>query len=528
MGNSIRLASVNPDEEYKHLPEVTNYKFFEFGKYASNGLFSQQIFGPVKSFECACSKSIAPQRSPDDKKCKRCGVDFTYSLERRRRYAKIVLPFEIINPAIFSLFCSTKPGFKPMLQSILCYKETYCYDPDGKILRYDPETMNTEGYQVLEGLDGTIQVINRIIDANPDHPVYQYIKNNMNLLKIKTIGVLPPDLRPYGQTANGTPLIDEINKYYRRILIRTSRFNSMDVKWSTPDSRYKLTFLNVQKQAIELYEFVLSKLSKKKGLIRANILGKRVDFSGRAIISPSPSLTIKECGIPYLMILEMMKPQLTSYLVRCGDFRLRNMAYQEINKCIRTKDPSLFDRVTEFCKGRMCMLNRQPTLHRLGVLAFEMVPHLGNTILLHPMMCVPYNADFDGDSVLIKVRIRKGTSEIIHSHIMNIRDTNLFENIPYKTNNKIDHYKPKEDIFIESISPEMGDVGWKKITDYSVHKNLNMYKIEDPKIRFESFHSSEDHSLLVFDEGSGQIIKTSPKELIENPSNKYLIQRGTV
>lgn len=270
-------------------------------------------------------------------------------------------------------------------------------------------------------------------------------------------------------------------------------------------------------------------MSKKEGLLRANILGKRIDFSGRAVISPDPTLALDHCRIPYWMILEILKPQIVTHLVNRRICKRYNQAVKLVDTCIRSKSAELYDVVSEFCNNKLCILNRQPTLHRLSVLAFRISIHLGNTIQIHPMICHPFNADFDGDSFngVIELNIGGQTSKIDISKLQNRKD--LF--ISYKTKRKengiiVTKYKPvNEDIKIKAIDTKTGNIDYKKITDYSVHENIDMYKIHDDENRFKDFHASYDHSLIVYDENEQEIKIVTPREVIENPTGKYILQK---
>ncbi len=158
-------------------------------------------------------------------------------------------------------------------------------------------------------------------------------------------------------------------------------------------------------------------MSKKTGLIRSNILGKRVDFSGRAVISPDPTLNINECRLPYWMVLEILKPQLIAHFVNRRICKRYNQAIQMIDESIQNNDSKFFHIVEEFCKDTVCVLNRQPTLHRLSVLAFKVKIHLGNTIQIHPMICNPFNADFDGDAMAVYFPVTEESKKDVTDHI---------------------------------------------------------------------------------------------------------------
>jgi len=168
---------------------------------------------------------------------------------------------------------------------------------------------------------------------------------------------------------------------------------------------YYTYFKQLQGVVNELYDQILAKMAKKEGLIRGNILGKRIDFSGRAVISPDPTLTLEECVLPYLMILEMFKLPIAQKIIQLGKFKLLNKALDFVNKCIQTESPVLFKVCQEIVKNEVCILNRQPSLHKLGMLGFRIIISLDKVIKIHPLVCPPFNADFDGDQMAVYIPV---------------------------------------------------------------------------------------------------------------------------
>ena len=166
-------------------------------------------------------------------------------------------------------------------------------------------------------------------------------------------------------------MVDDINLHYQKIIKICNAIKASPIQMTEKDDLFKNNFSYLQFTILKLYDFVLKRMSKKSGLIRSNILGKRVDFSGRAVISPNPELKIDECGIPYWMILEILKPNIISYLINRRVCKRYNQASKIIDECIRSKDESLLEIVSDYCKDKICVLNRQPTLHRLGILSLK-------------------------------------------------------------------------------------------------------------------------------------------------------------
>ena len=401
------LKLVDIDSFCQELPEIDNSKIFESGKFAKTGLFSQQIFGPIKSYCCACLKAGYKGRNCPESQCKICNVDITSSGERRKRYGRISLPFPIFNPVFYYIICMSKPSLKKIITNMLSYKNAYYYGDSDKIQKIGPSgrVEDSEGNVIevekLEGISGVLTILERIIEEEDSKPEVQFLRDNFQFARINNVVVIPPDFRPCGKNQHGVNVTDEINHFYSKLIVKSNHMKSLPYEVDENSDIFRTNFRSIQTSVISIYDYVLSKLSKKKGLIRANVLGKRVDFSGRAVISPDPTLNLDSCRIPYVMLLELQKPQLVTYLIKRRICKRYNQANKLIEDCIRTQDPSLFDIVNDFCKDKMCILNRQPTLHRLGMLAFNCFPHLGKTIQIHPMVCPPYNADFDGDAMAV-------------------------------------------------------------------------------------------------------------------------------
>lgn len=522
----MKLKLINIDEFCKELPAITSPKIFENGKVSRHGLLSLQIFGPTRSFHCGCPRSNYHGGNSGKKKCPICEVDITTSDERRRRFAKIELPFPILNPIFYYLITSSKTSSKQVIDNLLSYNYKYYFNEDEDLIKVNSNTDITN-HTLLEGLDGAVEVI-KFYTKDKSKKQYEFIQNNIDQITLNNIIVIPPDFRFCSKIKDsGTYMSDNINQLYTFILIRCSHVKKIPYDISTDDV-YKTNFRHIQKSAIELYDHVLERMSKKTGLIRGSILGKRMDFSGRAVISPDPKLQINECKIPYLMALEAFKPQLSAYLIGRKICRRLNKAVDLIEDCIRTGDNKLFDLVRHFCKGKICILNRQPTLHRLSVLAFNIDVHLAHTIRIHPLIVSPFNADFDGDSADCIVKITKsGSQEEQVLELKDILDNFKFEEISSKVkqnNVKVIKYKPLEVLEINSINVNNGKTELKEIKEFSVHENLEMFKINDNRDRFKDFWVSYDHSLIVYDEIEQKIKSITPKELLENPKGKYLIK----
>jgi len=393
------LNLINMDMICESLREVTSPKIFESGKFSKNGLFSQQIFGPIKSDSCACNKITYRGRTLRDSVCPKCEVEIVSSEERRKRYAKITLPFPILNPIFYYIITISKSTTKTIINDMLTYTAQYYFDDDGVIKKLG-ETARPEGIEILTGLKGALRYIEILIDRE-DRVEFQFIRDNFDKILINNVLIIPPDFRPCGSSSSNKHIMDSINELYRSIIVACNQVKLLPYDVVEGDDVWRTNFKYIQLNVTKLFEYVLTKMSKKEGLLRANILGKRVDFSGRAVISPDPTLPLDRCRIPYWMILEILKPQIVTHLVNRRVCKRYNQAVKIVEDCIKSKSTELFDIVSEFCSDKICVLNRQPTLHRLSVLAFKVSIHLGNTIQIHPMICHPFNADFDGDAMAL-------------------------------------------------------------------------------------------------------------------------------
>jgi DNA-directed RNA polymerase subunit beta' len=413
----VKLVLHNLEEFCEELPEVTNYKILENRKFPKDGLFSQQIFGPIKSYHCACSKGSFKGSRYGKEKCPKCDVEITTRSLRKERYAKICLPFPVLNPIFYYFITTNKNSSKKIIDDLIFYRHIYWRENKKESfvkLKIDEKTPSVG--ESLTGLDGAITYIKEIIEDS-DKKEYLYIKKNFDQIKLNKVIVIPPEFRPCGKMKNDKYLADDINFQYSKLIKICKEVKSTPISFSLDNDLYKNNYKYIQSIVLKLYDYVLERMSKKTGLIRNNILGKRVDFSGRAVISPNPELSIDECAVPYWMILEILKPNLIAYLVNRHVCKRYNQASKIIDDCIKEKDTKLFKIVEDYCKNKICVLNRQPTLHRMSVLAFKMKIHLGKTIQIPPLITTPYNADFDGDTMAIYLPITDESIEDVSEKI---------------------------------------------------------------------------------------------------------------
>jgi len=404
---------LNIDKFCENLKEITSTKYTKKRKFHPDGLFSEQIFGPVNNYTCQCDNYYGASNSGGT--CKTCGVDIISSLERRKRFAKIVLPIRVVNPIFYDLVVSLGGNtLKRPLDILMKDEKSFIYkDGDDYLIEVKEPPKDTKIWEKDEAI---FELINWIANDGADNGIKQWelVRDNIDSLFINNVIVLPPDLRPIAKGINkNKQVVDNINRFYMHLITKKESMKNTILNIQHDKSLYYTYFKQLQKEVNELYDYIISKLSKKEGLIRGNILGKRVDFSGRAIIVPEPSLSLDECSLPYLMILELFKIQIAKKLIDIKKFKLLPESLNFIEKCIEMSDPVLFPICQNIVKNEVCLLNRQPSLHRLGMIGFKIKTSLDKIIKIHPLVCAGFNADFDGDQMAVYLPISdKAKNEI--------------------------------------------------------------------------------------------------------------------
>lgn len=422
---------LNIKEFCKNLKEVTTSKVLDKKKFHPEGLFSEQIFGPLKNYTCQCDVYYGPNCSGT---CSKCGVDIEKSTVRRSRFAKIVLPGEVINPMFYDLFIEVVPSDVKHKLDILKndFKSILYKDPETKHYTVTSEKSEIpSGVQQWEKIEAIYELVRGTVEyhinnkeGDQDH--WKIIQNNLDQLLIKEVIVLPPDLRPASKNLlRNNHRVDPINSFYGEILTKKE---TMIKTQKTPQDRKEIFYAYyklLQKDVDNLYLKILEKLSKKEGLIRGNILGKRIDFSGRAVIVPDPTIELDECILPYKMVLELFKLSIAKKLLERGKFKLLNRAENYITECIESNNPSLFKICEKVVDGQVCLLNRQPSLHRLSMLGFKIKVSGDSVIKIHPLICPPFNADFDGDQMAVYVPVsEEAKQEILEKFLVTKNFTN--------------------------------------------------------------------------------------------------------
>lgn len=403
----------------EELEEVTSLKPFSKKKFHPAGLFSEQIFGPIKNYTCQCGTYYGISKSGG--KCATCEVDIVNSDTRRTRFAKINLPIPVVNPLFYDLLVEVGgKSLKHAIDELMKNEKSFLYmDGTEHIIGSDHDKI-PEGMEYWERTDAIYKLVYDLsgLLASQGSPEWKLVNHNVGSLLINSVLVLPPDLRPSSAVSGGKQLMDKINRYYVQILTKKEIMKDTIVDIIRDKNLYYTYFKQIQRDVNELYHRILEKMAKKEGLIRGNILGKRIDFSGRAVITPDPTLHLDECVLPYIMILEIFKLPIAKRIIEIGKFKLLNKAIDFVDECIENNNPVLYKICEEVTNDEVCILNRQPSLHRLGMLAFNIKITLDKVIKIHPLVCPPFNADFDGDQMAVYIPVTEEAKEELREKMM--------------------------------------------------------------------------------------------------------------
>ena len=456
--NAIRIGIASPDQIHEwsygevKKPETINYRTL---KPERDGLFCERIFGPTKDWECHCGKYKKIRFK--GKVCDRCGVEVTRAKVRRERMGHIELAAPVshiwyfkgipsrmgllldISPRIlekvlyFAAYIVTDPG--PEYTHLT--KNQILTDAEYKKLReyYEDDFEASMGAEAVKKLladldleelsaslraqmkDASGQKKAKIVKRLEVVDAFRMSGNKPEWMIIDVLPVIPPELRPMVQLDGGRFATSDLNDLYRRVINRNNRLKRL-IQLNAPDIIVRNEKRMLQEAVDALIDNgrrgravtgannralkSLSDLLKgKQGRFRQNLLGKRVDYSGRSVIVVGPELKIYQCGVPKEMAIELFRPFVMKKLVESKDSNISNIkaAKKEVDK----GTPAVWDALESVIKEHPVMLNRAPTLHRLGIQAFEPVLVEGRAMKLHPLVCTAFNADFDGDQMAIHV-----------------------------------------------------------------------------------------------------------------------------
>ena len=452
--DAIQIGIASPEQirawsygEVKR-PETINYRTLKPEK---DGLFCEKIFGPTKDWECNCGKYKKIRYK--GKVCDRCGVEITRAKVRRERMGHIELAAPVshiwyfkgipsrmgllldISPRIlekvlyFASYIVIDPGFTPLSKNQILSEKEYRdmrekYEDDfdagmgaeavKKLLQQiDLEQLSEQLRKELKDASGQKKA--RIVKRLEVVDAFRLSGNKPEWMIIDVLPVIPPEIRPMVPLDGGRYASSDLNDLYRRVINRNNRLKRL-IQLNAPD----IIVRNEKRMLQEAVDALIDNgrrgravtgannralkslsdmLKGKQGRFRQNLLGKRVDYSGRSVIVVGPSLKIYQCGLPKEMAIELFRPFVMKKLVDDGSANNIKAA----KKMVEKGEPAVWDALEFVIKEHPVMLNRAPTLHRLGIQAFEPVLLEGRAIKLHPLVCTAFNADFDGDQMAVHV-----------------------------------------------------------------------------------------------------------------------------
>ena len=450
-------------------PETINYRTF---KPEPGGLFCQRIFGPVRDYECACGKYKRIRFK--DQVCDRCGVEVTTSRVRRERMGHI----ELAVPVSHIWFLKSMPSRLGLildltakaLESVIYYERYVVTDPRNTSFtymqflteeEYQQAKDNNEDFEAKMGAEAIRDLLKALdleklevelveqMQATRSKQIKKKLSKRLKLVQgfiesgsrpewmiLEVLPVIPPDLRPLVPLEGGRFATSDLNDLYRRVINRNNRLHSL-LQMKTPDVIIHNEKRMLQESVDALFDngrhgravtgagnrplkSISDMLKGKQGRFRQNLLGKRVDYSGRSVIVIGPDLKLHQCGLPKKMALTLFEP----FIIR----RLKELGFvhtvRSARKMIEKKSPEVWDILEEVTKGHPVMLNRAPTLHRLSIQAFEPVLIEGDAIRLHPLTCAAFNADFDGDQMAVHVPL--SLEAIMEAKMLMLASNNIF------------------------------------------------------------------------------------------------------
>ena len=454
--DSLRIAIASPEQvnswsygEVKK-PETINYRTF---KPERDGLFCARIFGPVKDYECLCGKYKRMKFKGII--CEKCGVEVTLTKVRRERMGHIDLAApvahiwflkslpsriglmmdmtlkELEKVLYFENYMVVEPGMTPLKMFQLLSEEEYMDAQDA---------YGEENFRALIGAEALKEVLSKLdleeekakveidlAETGSEMKRKKYVKRIKLLdafitsgtrpewMILDTLPVIPPELRPLVPLDGGRFATSDLNDLYRRVINRNNRLHRL-IELRAPDIIVRNEKRMLQESVDALFDngrrgrtitgtnkrplkSLSDMLKGKQGRFRQNLLGKRVDYSGRSVITVGPELKLHQCGLPKKMALELFKPFIYHKLELYGHATTVKAA----KKMVEKERPEVWDILEEVIREHPVLLNRAPTLHRLGIQAFEPVLIEGKAIHLHPLVCTAFNADFDGDQMAVHV-----------------------------------------------------------------------------------------------------------------------------
>ncbi|MDO4585732.1 MAG: DNA-directed RNA polymerase subunit beta' [Planctomycetia bacterium] len=476
--DAVKISLANPKkirEESKgevKKPETINYRTYRPER---DGLFCEKIFGPEKDWECACGKYRGMKYK--GMTCDRCGVKITHSRVRRKRMGHIELAAPVVHIWFFKAASSRLATLLAMkstsLEKVIYFQDYVVTDPGDTPLK--PQALLTEeeyrkaleeygdSFKAEMGAEAVRKLLQRLNVTELSRELRQELqetkskqrkKDLINRLKLvealrncpsenrpewmilDVIPVIPPDLRPLVLLDSGTFATSDLNDLYRRIINRNNRLKKL-VDLNAPEVIIRNEKRMLQQSVDALFDNMRCKrqvlgssnrplksltdmIKGKQGRFRENLLGKRVDYSARSVIVVGPTMRLHQCGLPKKIALELYQP----FIIR----RLRELQHADTiksaKKMLERKDEEVWDILEEVIQNHPVLLNRAPTLHRMGIQAFEPMLIEGNAIKLHPLVCKGFNADFDGDQMAVHLPLSLEAQ--VEAHTLMLSTNNIF------------------------------------------------------------------------------------------------------
>ena len=451
-------------------PETINYRTFKPEK---GGLFCERIFGPTKDWECSCGKYKRIKHKGAI--CDRCGVEVTQSKVRRERMGHIELAVPVSHIWFFKTMPSRIGNILELstrsLERILYYEDYAVVDPGSTPLEKkqllsemeyrEARAKYNDAFTAMIGAEAIRELLEKenleavsaelrtkMLKTKSKQALKKISKrlkivegfrnshNNPAWMIMSVVPVIPPDLRPLVPLEGGRFATSDLNDLYRRVINRNNRLKSI-LELKTPEVIIRNEKRMLQEAVDALFDngrhgrpvvgtgnrplkSLSDMLKGKQGRFRQNLLGKRVDYSGRSVIVVGPELRLHQCGLPKKMAMELFEPFIIRRLKEQGSIHTIRSA----KKMIERGAPEVWDILEEVTKGHPVLLNRAPTLHRLGIQAFEPILVEGKALRIHPLVCAAFNADFDGDQMAVHIPL--STEAQLETRMLMLASNNIF------------------------------------------------------------------------------------------------------
>jgi len=516
---SVKITLASPNDirswsfgEVKR-PETINYRTYRPEK---DGLFCERIFGPERDYECACGKYKGTKYKGII--CDRCGVKVTHSRVRRKRMGHINLAAPIVHIWFFKAMPSRLGNLLDMktgdLEKIIYFQDYVVTDPGDteltprQVLTEDEyrearEKFGASAFTAMMGAEAIRELLDQLDlteiafqlrddldktrskqkkkDLSKRLKIVEQIRGSENdptWMVLDVVPVIPPDLRPLVLLESGNFATSDLNDLYRRIINRNNRLKKL-MDLNAPEVIIRNEKRMLQQAVDALFDngrcrrpvlgssnrplkSITDMIKGKQGRFRENLLGKRVDYSARSVIVVGPELKLWQCGLPKKIALELFQP----FIIR----KLKQHGYADTIKSakrmLERRDPEVWDILEQVIRNHPVLLNRAPTLHRMGIQAFEPVLVEGNAIKIHPLVCTGYNADFDGDQMAVHLPLSLEAQA--EAHVLMLSLHNVFS--PANGNPIV---SPSQDIVmgVAFLTEENGDEANRKTEDLRVFKD---------------------------------------------------------